>query len=174
VPEASLSGIAYFSMEFMLSDALPIYSGGLGNVAADQLKAASDLGLPVTGIGLLYQRGYFRQQINADGMQEALYPFNEPGQLPIRPCGSPTGVVAHCCELTRFPLWLRTWEVKVGRVQLYLLDTNDPANPPTYRGITSELYGGGPEVRIARRWYWGSGDGACYACLESNLRFAIS
>ena len=78
-------------MEFMLSDALPVYSGGLGNVAGDQLKAASDLGLPVTGIGLLYQRGYFRQHINAEGMQEAIYPFNEPGQLPVRPVRQPNG-----------------------------------------------------------------------------------
>jgi len=142
----------------MLSDALPIYSGGLGNVAGDQLKAASDLGLPVTGIGLPYQRGYFRQQINAEGMQEALYPFNEPGQLPIRPVRQPNGEwLRLAVDLPGFRMWLRAWEVRVGRVHLYLLDTNDPANPPTYRGITSELYGGGPEVRIAQEMVLGIG-----------------
>ena len=156
--EAPLSRIAYFSMEFMLSDALPIYSGGLGNVAGDQLKAASDLGLPVIGIGLLYQRGYFRQHINAEGMQEALYPFNEPGQLPISPLRQPNGELLRIeVDLPGVRLWLRTWEVKVGRVNLYLLDTNDPANPPTYRGITSELYGGGPEVRMAQEIVLGIG-----------------
>src|SRR5512146_2539802 len=76
--------VAYFCMEFMLNDALPIYSGGLGNVAGDQLKAASDLGVPVVGVGLLYQVGYFRQRIDVDGRQQALYPFNDPGQLPIQ------------------------------------------------------------------------------------------
>ena len=84
-PKSPLTCIAYFSMEYMLSEALPIYSGGLGNVAGDQLKAASDLGIPVVGIGLLYQQGYFRQVIDKDGVQEALYPYNDPGQLPITP-----------------------------------------------------------------------------------------
>ena len=84
-PGALLNTVAYFSMEFMLSEALPIYSGGLGNVAGDQLKAASDLGVPVVGVGLLYQQGYFRQVIDRNGEQQALYPYNDPGQLPITP-----------------------------------------------------------------------------------------
>ncbi|MGA3015451.1 MAG: DUF3417 domain-containing protein, partial [Bacteroidales bacterium] len=79
--ETSLTSVAYFSMEFMLSEALPIYSGGLGNVAGDQLKTASDLGVPVIGVGLLYQQGYFRQVIDKDGAQKALFPYNDPGQL---------------------------------------------------------------------------------------------
>ena len=83
--QAPLTCVAYFSMEFMLSEALPIYSGGLGNVAGDQLKAASDLGVPVVGVGLLYQQGYFRQVIDKDGAQQALFPYNDPGQLPITP-----------------------------------------------------------------------------------------
>jgi len=158
VPKNTLNGIAYFCMEFMLSDALPIYSGGLGNVAGDQLKAASDLGLPVTGIGLLYQRGYFRQNINADGMQEAVYPFNEPGQLPIRPVRQANGEwLRIAVNLPGLRVWLRAWEVRVGRAHLYLLDTNDPANPPAYRGITSELYGGGPEMRMAQEIVLGIG-----------------
>src|SRR5690349_18074969 len=137
----SLSCVTYFSMEYMLSEALPIYSGGLGNVAGDQLKAASDLGVPVIGVGLLYQQGYFRQEIDAHGAQLALYPVNEPGQLPIRPLRTPRG------DWLRLPfalpearIWIRTWEVQVGRTRLYLLDTNDPANLPQHRGITSELY----------------------------------
>ena len=88
---SSLTCVAYFSMEFMLSEALPIYSGGLGNVAGDQLKAASDLGVPVVGIGLLYQQGYFRQVIDKDGAQQALFPYNDPGQLPITPLRKPDG-----------------------------------------------------------------------------------
>ena len=88
---APLTRVAYFSMEFTLSEALPIYSGGLGNVAGDQLKAASDLGVPVVGVGLLYQQGYFRQVIGADGSQQALYPYNDPAQLPITPARGPGG-----------------------------------------------------------------------------------
>jgi len=82
-PGAPLTAVAYFSMEFMLSEALPIYSGGLGNVAGDQLKAASDLGVPVIGVGLLYQQGYFRQVIDESGRQQAVFTYNDPGQLPI-------------------------------------------------------------------------------------------
>ena len=84
-PKSKINGIAYFCMEFMMTEALPIYSGGLGNVAGDQLKTASDLGVPVVGVGLLYQQGYFRQKIDSDGNQLALYPYNDPGQLPITP-----------------------------------------------------------------------------------------
>ena len=90
-PQSPLTCVAYFSMEFMLSEALPIYSGGLGNVAGDQLKAASDLGVPVAGVGLLYQQGYFRQVIDKNGEQQALYPYNDPGQLPITPLRQPNG-----------------------------------------------------------------------------------
>jgi glycogen phosphorylase len=148
-PRSGVTTIAYFSMEFMLSEALPIYSGGLGNVAGDQLKAASNLGVPVTGIGLLYQQGYFRQEIDAQGHQLALYPFNDPGQLPITPVRDANGEwLRLAVALPGFKLWIRVWQVKVGRAKLYLLDTNDPANLPAYRGITSELYGGGPELRL--------------------------
>jgi glycogen phosphorylase len=148
-PRSGVSTIAYFSMEFMLSEALPIYSGGLGNVAGDQLKAASNLGVPVTGIGLLYQQGYFRQEIDAQGHQQALYPFNDPGQLPIRPVREPNGEwLRLAIAMPGFKLWIRVWQVQVGRAKLYLLDTNDPANLPAFRGITTELYGGGPELRL--------------------------
>ena len=157
-PRSGVSTIAYFSMEFMLSEALPIYSGGLGNVAGDQLKAACNLGVPVTGIGLLYQQGYFRQEIDAEGRQQALYPFNDPGQLPIRPVREPNGEwLRLAIALPGFKLWIRVWQVQVGRAKLYLLDTNDPANPPAYRGITTELYGGGPELRLKQELVLGIG-----------------
>ena len=157
-PRSGVSTIAYFSMEFMLSEALPIYSGGLGNVAGDQLKAASNLGVPVTGISLLYQQGYFRQEIDAQGHQQALYPFNDPGQLPIRPVREANGEwLRLSIALPGFKLWIRVWQVRVGRTKLYLLDTNDPANLPSYRGITTELYGGGPELRLKQELVLGIG-----------------
>ena len=155
---APLTCVAYFSMEFMLSEALPIYSGGLGNVAGDQLKAASDLGVPVAGVGLLYQQGYFRQIIDQGGSQQALYPYNDPGQLPITPLRKPDGEWLRLeIALPGYSVWLRTWQVQVGRVKLYLLDSNDTANYPAHRGITSELYGGGPELRLKQELVLGLG-----------------
>ncbi|MGB8772784.1 MAG: alpha-glucan family phosphorylase, partial [Terriglobales bacterium] len=157
-PQAHLSCVAYFSMEFMLSEALPIYSGGLGNVAGDQLKAASDLGVPVVGVGLLYQRGYFRQVIDKDGAQQALYPYNDPGQLPITPVRQANGEWLRLeIALPGYSVWVRAWQVQVGRVKLYLLDTNDAENFPAHRGITSELYGGGPELRLVQELLLGIG-----------------
>jgi starch phosphorylase len=157
-PNSAITSIVYFSMEFMLSGALPIYSGGLGNVAGDQLKAASDLGVPVYGVGLLYQQGYFRQRIDADGHQEALYPYNDPTQLPISPLRESNGEwLRLSIHLPGVRLWLRTWEVRVGRARLFLLDSNDPANLPDYRGFTSELYGGGPETRLQQERILGIG-----------------
>jgi glycogen phosphorylase len=116
-PKSPLTCVAYFSMEFMLSEALPIYSGGLGNVAGDQLKAASDLGVPVVGVGLLYQQGYFRQVIDKDGVQQALFPYNDPGQLPITP------LRLHNGEWLRFEIslpgcsvWLRAWQTEAPKI----------------------------------------------------------
>jgi starch phosphorylase len=157
-PRAPLAGVAYFSLEFMLSEALPIYSGGLGNVAGDQLKAASDLGVPVVGVGLLYQQGYFRQVIEKDGAQQALFPYNDPGQLPITPVRKANGELLRLeLPLPGHPVWLRAWQVQVGRSKLYLLDSNDAANIPAHRGITSELYGGGPELRLMQELVLGIG-----------------
>jgi glycogen phosphorylase len=157
-PDAPPGGVAYFSMEFMLSEGLPIYSGGLGNVAGDQLKTASDLGAPVVGVGLLYQQGYFRQEIDPGGRQRAVYPFNDPGQLPISPVREADG------DWLRFPIafpgtavWVRAWQVQIGRARLYLLDTNDPANTPSNRGIASELYGGDAELRLKQEIVLGIG-----------------
>lgn len=157
-PDSPLTCVAYFSMEFMLSEALPVYSGGLGNVAGDQLKTASDLGVPVVGIGLLYQQGYFRQMIDESGAQQALYPFNDPGQLPVKPMRQPNGEWLRLeITLPGYSLWLRVWQVQIGRISLYLLDTNDAANFPVHRGITGELYGGGTELRLKQEMVLGIG-----------------
>ncbi len=156
--KSALNCVAYFSMEFMLGESLPIYSGGLGNVAGDQLKAANDLGVPVVGVGLLYQQGYFRQVIDKDGAQQALYPFNDPGQLPITPLRHKNGEWLRLeIALPGYSVWLRAWQVQVGRVRLYLLDSNDAANYPAHRGITSELYGGGSELRLKQELLLGIG-----------------
>jgi len=165
-PHAQLSCVAYFSMEFMLSEALPIYSGGLGNVAGDQLKAASDLGVPVIGVGLLYQQGYFRQVIDKNGAQLALFPYNDPGQLPITPLRQTNGEWLRLeIALPGYSVWLRAWQVQVGRVKLYLLDSNDVANYPAHRGITSELYGGGQELRLKQELLLGIGGWRLLAAL---------
>ena len=155
-PQAPLTCVAYFSMEFMLSEALPIYSGGLGNVAGDQLKAASDLGVPVVGVGLLYQQGYFRQVIDKDGAQQALYPYNDPGQLPITPLRHPNGEWLRLeIALPGYSVWLRAWQVQVGRVKLYLLDSNDAANfPRSSRDHQRAVWGRAgvaPQARTAAR-----------------------
>jgi starch phosphorylase len=156
--EGPLTTVAYFSMEFMLGEALPIYSGGLGNVAGDQVKAASDLGVPIVGIGLLYQEGYFRQSIAADGSQLALYPYNDPGQLQITPARNANGEwVRLKVHLPAYDVWVRAWQAQVGRLKLYLLDTNDPANLPIVSGINSQLYGGGLEMRIMQEIVLGIG-----------------
>ena len=165
-PQSPLTCVAYFSMEFMLSEALPIYSGGLGNVAGDQLKAASDLGVPVIGVGLLYQQGYFRQVLDKDGAQQALFPYNDPGQLPITPLRKPNGEWLRLeIALPGYSVWLRAWQVQVGRVKLLLLDSNDGANFAVHRGITSELYGGGPELRLKQELLLGIGGWRLLAAL---------
>jgi starch phosphorylase len=156
--QEKLTCIAYFCMEFMLSEALPIYSGGLGNVAGDQLKTASDLGIPMVGVSLLYQQGYFRQVIDRNGAQQALYPYNEPSQLPVVALREPNGERLRLeIHLPGYSVWIRAWEVQVGTVRLYLLDSNDPANVPAYRGITSELYGEGTELRLNQEMLLGIG-----------------
>ena len=165
-PKSALSCVAYFCMEFMLSEALPIYSGGLGNVAGDQLKAASDLGVPVVGVGLLYSQGYFRQLIDKSGAQQALYPYNDPEQLPIRPLRQDNGEWLRLeIPLPGYSVWLRAWQVQVGRVKLYLLDSNDAANYPEHRGITGELYGGDPELRLKQELILGIGGWRLLAAL---------
>ena len=142
----------------MLTEALPIYSGGLGNVAGDQLKAASNLGVPVAAVGLLYGQGYFRQAFDTNGDQQALYPVNDPGQLPMRPLREPNGEWLRIqIQLAESKIWLRCWEVSVGRNKLYLLDSNDFSNNAAQRCITSELYGGNAEMRLRQEIVLGIG-----------------
>lgn len=158
-PNSNITYIAYFCMEFMLGESLPIYSGGLGNVAGDQLKAASDLGVPVIGVGLLYQQGYFRQLIDKEGRQQAFFPSNNFWQLPIIPLRDSDGewLRLQLNFTGGFSIWIRVWQVKVDRVKLYLLDTNDEANLPPYRGITNELYGGDQNTRFLQELVLGIG-----------------
>ena len=150
--------IAYFSMEFGITEVLPIYSGGLGVLSGDHLKTASDLGVPIVGIGLLYQEGYFRQMLDAHGRQIELYPANLPHTLPVSAVRGADGrrlVVP--VELPGRTLRLLVWLAQVGRVPLYLLDSNDPLNSPADRGITGQLYGGGKENRLTQEIALGIG-----------------
>ncbi len=154
----AMGPVAYFSMEFGLSEALPIYSGGLGMLAGDHLKSASSQGLPLTGIGLLYQQGYFRQFITEDGTQEVLHPYNEPSSLPVRPVYGEDG---HWLRV-RLPLpgrilMVRLWEARVGRVRLLLLDSNDPMNSPQDRAITAQLYNADRKTRLLQELVLGVG-----------------
>lgn len=153
-----LKSIAYFSMEFGLGEALPIYSGGLGILAGDFLKAASDLGVPVVGIGLLYQQGYFRQILDPDGRQGEAFPYNDPMMLPITPAPNREGrgLRIHL-ELPGRPILLRVWQARVGKVTLYLLDSNDLLNTPADRGVTAHLYPSEPRTRLTQEIILGIG-----------------
>lgn len=150
--------IAYFSMEFGLSEAFPLYAGGLGVLAGDLLKTASDLDVPVLGVGLLYQEGYFHQTIDAGGRQREAYPYNDPSSLPIRPATAADGAWLKVrLELPGRTLYLRVWQAIVGRTRLYLLDSNDVRNGAVDRGITAKLYGGGSEMRLLQEVVLGIG-----------------
>ncbi len=151
-------GIAFFSMEFGLGEALPLYAGGLGVLAGDYLKAASDLGVPAIGIGLLYHEGYFRQTIDAVGRQHEHYPYNDPTTLPVSPVVSADGHwVSVELEFPGRVVRLRVWQAVVGRTRLYLLDSNDPTNTPADRGITAKLYGGDQNVQFLQEVALGIG-----------------
>ncbi len=150
--------ICYFSMEFGLHESLPVYSGGLGLLAGDHLKSASDLGIPLTGVGLLYHKGYFRQYLNAEGWQQETYPELDFVNLPIDLMkddqGQPLVFTLH------YPgrdVAVQFWRVQVGRVSLYLLDTNFDQNSPEDRQITAKLYGGDNEMRVKQEVLLGIG-----------------
>ena len=166
---SALKGVAYLSMEFGLGAALPLYAGGLGVLAGDFLKTASDLGVPVIGVGLLFQEGYFRQIIDAEGMQHELYPYNEPAMLPIEAVALDGGWLRIPLELPGRVVQLRVWRATIGRTRLYLLDSNDPLNSPVDRGITAKLYGSGGELRLMQEIALGVGGWRVIETLHEGL-----
>jgi starch phosphorylase len=150
--------VAYFSMEFGIHESVPVYSGGLGVLAGDHLKSASDLGVPLVGVGIMFREGYFRQYLNADGWQQERYPENDFTNLPLiaehAADGSPLTVTV---PMPGRPVAARVWRIQVGRVPLYLLDCNIPQNSAEDRTITAQLYGGDKENRIKQEVVLGVG-----------------
>ena len=150
--------VAYFSAEFGLHESLRIYSGGLGVLAGDHLKSASDLGIPLVGVGLFYHEGYFNQLIGPDGWQQEEYTFAEPTDLPLKPAKNGDGdQVVIAVETRSGTISARVWRVNVGRVPLYLLDTNIPENSEEDRKLTARLYGGDQRTRIRQEIMLGVG-----------------
>lgn len=157
-PEMKDARIAYFSLEFGMSEAIPIYSGGLGVLAGDHLKSASDLGLPIVGIGLLYQEGYFKQYLNNDGWQGEQYADNDFYNMPVTVVEDKNGdPVIIEIDYPDGVAKAKVWRIQVGRVPLYLLDTNIQENPEKFRSITSSLYGGDHEMRLKQEILLGIG-----------------
>ncbi|MEY2567411.1 MAG: glycogen phosphorylase [Actinomycetota bacterium] len=148
-----LRAVAYFSPEFGIAEAVPQYSGGLGVLAGDHLKASGGLGLPLVGVGLMYRQGYFRQRLSAEGWQEELFPNLDPHAMALTPVDDARVEV----DLAGTPLVARVWRADVGRTRLYLLDADIDENAPAERGVTDRLYGGGPEHRIRQEILLGIG-----------------
>ena len=150
--------VAYFSAEFGLSECLPIYSGGLGVLAGDHLKSASDLNIPLVGVGLLYQEGYFSQYLSADGWQMESYPINDFANIPAKLVRNPEGrPLRVSVDFKGQPVEIVIWRIDVGRVPLYMLDTNIEDNPPELRQATGQLYGGDREMRLRQEIVLGIG-----------------
>jgi starch phosphorylase len=158
-PSVQKKLIAYFSMEYGIVECLPTYSGGLGVLAGDFMKAASDAEVPVVGVGLLYQTGYLQQYLNPDGWQQERYPINDFYTLPISPVHDERGAELKVeVRLPTGPLYIKVWLMEVGRIKLYLLDTNIPENErPDHRDITGALYGGDNTVRMRQEIVLGTG-----------------
>ncbi|MFO0676433.1 MAG: alpha-glucan family phosphorylase [Polyangiaceae bacterium] len=157
-PKAAGARIAYFSMEYGLHESLPVYSGGLGVLAGDHLKTASDLGLPLVAIGLAYAEGYFRQVLSDDGWQNERYPINDWHRMPVLPVLDANG--KRLIIRVQYPdrvVAAQLWKVQVGRVPLFLLDANLEANAPVDRAITGPLYGGDQEFRVRQEIMLGIG-----------------
>ena len=152
-PEYDAARIAYFCAEFALHNSVPIYSGGLGVLAGDHCKAASDLGVPLVGVGLMYTRGYFDQRIRLDGWQEDTDDPVDPSQTALMPVldetGSPYLVTVPCAERT---IHVGAWRIQIGSVPVYLLDTNLERNDPADRALSHKLYAGGAELRLRQEW----------------------
>jgi len=184
VPEAAGKSIAYFSAEFALHQSLPIYAGGLGVLAGDHCKEASDLGVPLIGVGFMYPQGYFHQSLTADGWQQEIYETLNWADAPIEPALTPEGKPC----ITAVPLGNRTvlvavWRVRLGRVKLYLLDTNLEENAPWDRELSARLYGGDRETRVQQEIILGIGgvrvlkqmgsDPAVYHLNEGHAAFVV-
>ncbi len=166
-PEKSKMLVAYFSAEFGLHESLPIYSGGLGILAGDHLKSASELGLPLVSVGLLYRNGYFQQYLSGDGWQQEAYPELDFYNLPIEPMRYNDGSPVHIrVDLPDNAVFCKLWRANVGRVPLYLLDTNLQENAPADRDITSKLYGSGTDLRIKQEIVLGIGGVRALAALN--------
>ncbi len=150
--------IAYFSAEFGLHECLPIYSGGLGILAGDFTKSASDLGIPFVGISLFYRYGYFQQRIAPDGWQHEEYPAHDPATLPIKLVADDFGIpIIVSVEINHTNVSFHAWEVNVGRAKIYLLDTNRPENEEHLRDLTGRVYGGDTSIRISQEIVLGIG-----------------
>ena len=150
--------VAYFSTEFGLHESIGIYAGGLGVLSGDHAKAASDMGLPFVGVGLLYRNGYFRQNIDPDGRQHHIFNEFDFSRLPLRPLHTSTGRdLVISVEFPGRTVWARVWQLTVGRVKLYLLDTDIPENDEADRPITSQLYVRGREMRFCQEFLLGVG-----------------
>src|SRR5690349_11433821 len=151
--------IAYFSMEYGLTECLPIYSGGLGLLSGDHLKSASDADLPLVAVGLLYQKGYHRQTLNPDGWQQERYPINDFYTLPIEQVYDAQGnELKVSVKLPTGTVWIKVWRINVGRTKLYALDTNIPENTRDEdRDITDSLYGGDNHTRMRQEIVLGIG-----------------
>lgn len=167
--ESKNSTIAYFSLEFGIHECLPVYSGGLGILAGDHLKSASELGLPLVGVGLLYRYGYFRQHLTRDGWQHELYPKNDFLRMPITLVRNPDkSPVLVGVEFPGKIIYAQIWKVDVGRIQLYLLDTDNSKNNSDDRLITSHLYGGNEETRLKQEMILGIGGIRALSALNIN------
>ena len=150
--------MAYFSAEFGLHESLRIYSGGLGILAGDHTKSASDLGLPLVGISIFYRQGYFRQQTSRDGWQQELYPAFDPLRLPLRPILDKQGKRVVCSvPIGNINVEFQAWAIEVGRIRVYLLDTNLPQNSQFYRDLSAHVYGGDQNNRIGQEILLGIG-----------------
>ncbi len=158
--------VAYFSAEFGLHESMPIYSGGLGILAGDHLKSASDLGIPLVGVGLLYGEGYFSQFLDAHGWQQEKYTTVNPEHLPLRPALDPHGHPVVISVQTRSgSIFARVWRADVGRIRLFLLDTNIPQNTEEDRRLTARLYGGDTRIRIRQEIMLGIGGARALAAI---------
>jgi glycogen phosphorylase len=169
-PEKSQHKVAYFSAEFGLNEVLPIYSGGLGVLSGDHCKSASDLGIPFTAIGIFYKQGYFSQHINHDGWQETKFTDLNVSQLPIEPALDSNGQQIFInVELPGRVVYAKVWRVNVGRIKLYLMDTDVEKNNSSDRLLTARLYGGDQETRIQQEMFLGIGGFRILEALGLNI-----